>query len=60
MKKSYPIHLNPKHKGALHRWLGEKQGEPLTAHQLMMAKGSDNPHVVKMATFALNAKHWHH
>ena len=55
-----PIKIKPSHKGALHRHFGEKPGTKLTSHQLMMAKGSPDPKVRRQATFALNARHWHH
>jgi hypothetical protein len=47
-------------KGNFHRWLGKKPDSPISAADISKGKNSDNPHVVKMATFAANAKHWHH
>ena len=46
-------------KGAFHNWLGKKKDSPITAADIARGKASDNPHVVKMATFAANAKKWH-
>jgi ABC-type Zn2+ transport system substrate-binding protein/surface adhesin len=43
-------------KGAFHRWLGKKEGEPITAADIAKGLASDDPHVKKMAQFAKNAK----
>lgn len=50
------IKINPAHKGALHRALHIKQGDPIPMQRLEKAKESANPHVRSMATFALNAR----
>jgi hypothetical protein len=42
-----------------HKWLGKKPDSPITAGDSARGKGSGDPHVVKMATFAANAKKWH-
>ena len=47
-------------KGAFHRWLGKDEDEPITDADIAKGKASDDPHVVKMATFADNARHWKH
>jgi len=54
------IHLNQAHKGRLHRDLGVPAGQPIPAGKLAAAKHSADPAVRKRATFAENAKHWHH
>lgn len=54
------IHIKPSHKGLLHKDLGVPAGKPIPAGKLAAAKHSDNPAVRKRATFAENAKHWHH
>jgi hypothetical protein len=46
-------------KGAFHKWLGKKPDSPITAADIAKGKASADPHVVKMATFAANAKKWH-
>lgn len=54
------IHIQPSHKGLLHRDLGVKQGEPIPGKKLEKALHSEDPAVKKRAVFAENAKHWHH
>jgi hypothetical protein len=46
-------------KGTFHKWLGKKPDSPITAADIAKGKASGDPHVVKMATFAANAKKWH-
>jgi hypothetical protein len=57
-KKPYraPLHVG---KGRFHKWLGKKSDSPITAADIAKGKASGDPHVVKMATFAANAKKWH-
>jgi len=50
-----PFHIR---KGAFHKWLGKKSDSPITAADIAKGKASGEPHVVKMATFAANAKKW--
>jgi hypothetical protein len=45
-------------KGNFHKWLGKKTDSPITAADIAKGKASSDPHVVKMATFAANAKKW--
>jgi hypothetical protein len=45
-------------KGTFHKWLGKKPDSPITAADIAKGKASNDPHVVKMATFAANAKKW--
>jgi hypothetical protein len=45
-------------KGNFHKWLGKKPDSPITAADIAKGKASGEPHVVKMATFAANAKQW--
>lgn len=54
------IHIKPSRRGLLHKDLGVKQGKPIPEAKLEKAKHSSNPAVRKRATFAENAKHWHH
>ena len=54
------IHIKPSHKGLLHKNLGVKAGKPIPASKLAKAKNSSSAAVRKRATFAENAKHWHH
>ena len=51
-----PFHIR---KGAFHKWLGKKPDAAITASDIAKGKASDDPHAVKMATFAANAKKWH-
>ncbi len=50
-----PFHIR---KGNFHKWLGKKSDSPITAADIAKGKASGEPHVVKMATFAANAKKW--
>jgi len=45
-------------KGNFHKWLGKNLDSPITAVDIARRKASGDPHVVKMATFAANAKKW--
>lgn len=54
------IHINPAHKGLLHKDLGVKQDHKLTEAEIQRGKHSEDPAVRRRATFAENAKHWHH
>jgi hypothetical protein len=54
------IKIKPSHKGLLHKDLGVKSGEKIPEKKLEKAKNSSDPAVRKRATFAENAKHWHH
>lgn len=44
--------------GGFHRWLGKKEGEPITEEDIEKGKAAGG-HAARMATFAENAKHWH-
>ena len=48
------------HSGALHRHFGVSESEPLTTAQKQEAANSDNAHLSKMGTLALNMEKWHH
>lgn len=50
-------HINPKHKGDFHRWLGKKQGEPITSSDIQRGLKAGG-HAAEMANFARNAKGW--
>jgi hypothetical protein len=52
------IHINPKHKGLLHKDLGVAAGTKLTGKEIAKAKDSDSAAVRKRATFAANARKW--
>lgn len=54
------IHLNPAHKGALHRALDIPQDKPIPEAKLDAAKSSSNAHVREMANFAKNARGFKH
>jgi hypothetical protein len=54
------IHIKPSHKGRLHRALGVPEGQPIPAAKVAAAKRSSSAAVRKEATFAQNAKGWHH
>ena len=54
------IKINPANKGALHRALHIKQGDPIPVQRLEKAKESQNPHVRQMANFAINARGFKH
>ena len=54
------IHINPNHKGLLHRDLKVKQGEPIPEKKLEKGLHSSDPAEKKRAVFAENAKHWNH
>lgn len=54
------IHIKPSHEGRLHKKLGVPEGEKISESRLESAKHSSNPATRKQATFAMNAKHWHH
>lgn len=52
-------HLNPKHKGAFHRWLGKKEGEPITEADIQRGLKAGG-HAAQMANFAKQARGWDH
>ena len=52
--------IGPVKKGALHKELGVPEGKKLTSKEISKAKHSDSPLERKRATFAQNAKKWHH
>ena len=54
------IHIKPENKGKLHKELGVPAGEKIPAKKLAAAKNSSDPAERKRATFAANAKKWHH
>ncbi len=51
-----PFHIR---KGNFHEWLGKNPDSAITAADIAKGKASGDPHAVKMATFAANAKKWH-
>jgi hypothetical protein len=54
------IHINPAHKGRFHRDVGKAPGEKITSADIEKGKHSENPAERKRATFAANARKWHH
>lgn len=54
------IHINPDHKGNLHKALNIPEGQEIPLEHLKQAKNSDDPEIRKMANFALNARGWKH
>jgi hypothetical protein len=54
------IHINPAHKGLLHRDLGVKQGAPIPEKKLAKAENSSSGAVRRRVVFAENAEHWNH
>lgn len=54
------IHIKESHEGLLHENLGVAQGQKIPVEKLEAAKQSDNPAVRKRATFAINARSFHH
>jgi len=54
------IKIKPSHKGLLHKNLGVKKGKKIPLSKLMAAKHSSSPAERKRATFAVNARGWHH
>jgi hypothetical protein len=56
--KTYPTPFHIR-KGTFHKWLGKNPDSPITPVDIAKGKASGDPHVVKMATFAANAKKWH-
>jgi hypothetical protein len=54
------INIKPSHKGLLHKDLGVSQSKHLSVKQEEKAKHSSDPAERKRATFALNARKWHH
>ncbi len=54
------IHIKPENKGKLHANLGIPKGEKIPESRLRAAKHSSSAAVRKRATFAENARHWHH
>lgn len=56
-----PIHLNPKHKGLLHRELGIPEGQKIPIARIKSAEHSSDPAERKRAYFADSAKtKFHH
>lgn len=58
--QSSPIDTSNIKKGAFHRWLGKPEDAKITNEDIARGLASKDPHVVKMANFAKNARKWHH
>ena len=54
------IHIKKSHKGLLHKNLGIPKNKKISIAALRKAKNSPNPKIRRRATFALNARKWHH
>ena len=54
------IHIKPSHEGRLHKDLGVKQGKKLSLKDEEEEKADGTPAEKKRATFAINARSWHH
>lgn len=54
------IHIKKDHEGKLRTGLKAKKGQKIPVSKLQKAKNSSDPAVRKRATFALNARKWHH
>lgn len=54
------IHIKASHKGRFARDVGKKPGQPITGKDIAKGKASSNPAERKRATFAANARKWHH
>ena len=59
-KKQNPIHINPKHKGELHKELGISEDEKIPEKKLEKAKKDASPEDKKRIVFAENAKKFKH
>jgi len=57
-KQKSGIHINPAHKGELHRDTGTPSGKKIPEAKIEKAERSSDPAVRKRAVFAENAKHW--
>jgi hypothetical protein len=54
------IHIKASHKGLLHKNLGVKAGQPISAGKLEAAKKTAGPAEKKRIVFAENARKWKH
>lgn len=54
------IHIQPSHKGLLHKELGVPEGEPIPPGKMAKAKATAGAAERKRITFAQNAKKWNH
>jgi len=54
------IHINPAHKGLLHKKLGIPEGKPIPRERLVAAEKSKDVSIKKEAVFALNARGFDH
>ena len=52
-------HIKPSHKGAFHRWLGKKPGEPITDADIERGLKAGG-HPAQMANFAKQARKFKH
>lgn len=59
-KPSAKSSIEIKHPGALHRYLGLPEGQPISMATLMKLKNHPQPHVREMAQFAINARSFKH
>ena len=54
------IHIKPSHEGKFRKSTKTKAGHNVSAAAIAKGKNSSNPKTRKQATFAANAKKWHH
>ena len=59
-KRKGGIHLNPAHKGLLHKEMGIKQSSPISTEALEHEKAGASPAEKKRIVFTENARKWHH
>jgi hypothetical protein len=60
VKKKKTIHLNPEHKGLLHKEMGIKEGKKISTEELEKVKKNASPKKKQRIQFAENAKHFNH
>lgn len=58
--KPSPVGIKPSHKGKLHKALGIPEGQKIPLAKLHEAKNSKDPHMKRMANYAINARKWKH
>lgn len=54
------IHIKPSHRGRLHEKLGVAKSKTIPMSSLLRAKHGKSPEKREEATFAVNARSWHH
>jgi hypothetical protein len=54
------IDIKPSHRGLFAKDVGKKPGTSITGSDIARGKASSDPAERKRATFAANAREWHH